>query len=344
MAHGINQNKDFVAVVNEGRLEPWHRLGKRVDKAMTAKQAMKLAGLDFEVVKSPIFAINPQDEDDALILPYRYAVVKSGKGHAPEILGVVGSQYTAVQNAEAFAFMDGIVGDIGGAHYDTAGFIRPLKPDGTASAQVFLTIDLEDAGHVILDPKGAHDEMTLKLACCTSHDGSLAFTVLLTWIRIVCANTQGMALRMAKDRWVMKHTSNIAGRMDEARQTIGLTLKYQDEVVKVAEQLIQAPMSNKEFLKFVGQVWPLRADATPRQKTIADERFTRLESIFTSGANNENIRGTKWAAYQSVTEYLDWFRPVRSAANVEDVKRATDSAGFGPTNSKKHKALLMLTK
>lgn len=343
MSHAINKGKDFVAVVNGERSEPWHRLGQRVDKAMTAKQAMKLANLDFEVVLQPVFAINPMDEDDALLLPHRYAVVKSGKGHEPEVLGVVGKQYTPVQNSESFDFMDAIVDNMGGAHYDTAGFLRPLKADGTAAAQVFLTIDLGDAGNVFLDPKGANDQLETKLACCTSHDGSLAFTVLLTSVRIVCANTQAIALAGAKNKWVMKHTKFIEGRMKEARDSIGLALKYTEQVGTVGQRLITQQYADREFVKMIQKVFPMAEDPTPRQVTEVNEKWDRLIWLNKSGPNNENIRGTKWCAYQSVTEYLDWYRPVRNAGNNPDLRRATDSAGFGWTQTVKSKTLNLLT-
>jgi hypothetical protein len=34
---------------------PWHGLGKKVDKALTAEEAIKIAGLDWQVETVPIY-------------------------------------------------------------------------------------------------------------------------------------------------------------------------------------------------------------------------------------------------------------------------------------------------
>ena len=63
-------------------------------------------------------------------------------------------------------------------------------------------------------------------------------------------------------------------------------------------------------------------DATPRTKTAERQRRDRLHHLFSDADTQAGIRGTAWAGYQAVAEYIDHFAPVRARRNA-DVARAT---------------------
>lgn len=345
MPHYINQDEDFLAVVNADRGEPWHRLGKRAEQAFTAQEALRLTNMDWDVELLPMVALKGEGDAQQVVHAsnkWMVAYPDPHNGNALTALGYVGNRYNPVQNREAFAFMDGIVGSIGGAHYDTAGFLRPPRADGTVMAQVFLTIDLADAGTVVLDPKGAADELQTKLFCMTSHDGSLALTMGESTTRIVCWNTQQMALRGARRMWRMKHTKNIEGRMDEARESMALVLTYVDEMHAAAEKLVRQEFSDKEFNKLINMVWkmPTDLDSERRKAQNVEKVHDDLRFCWKLSPTIENIAGTKWGAYQAVTEYLDWYAPIKERRNA-DARRATNAL-VGPSAAKKQRTLQLL--
>ena len=94
------------------RTAPWHGLGTRVIEAPASKDALKLAGLDWQVVQEPIYTGADKKE---IIECYKATVRDSDRS----VLGVVTDRYKIVQNEEAFAFTDELLGE--GVRYETAG-------------------------------------------------------------------------------------------------------------------------------------------------------------------------------------------------------------------------------
>ena len=93
-----------------GREKPWHGLGTMVENAPDSREALIVAGLDWNVVQKPVFT-----QDGVKVKGY-YANVRDYDG---SVLEIVTSRYKVVQNREAFAFTDGLVGE--GLRYETAG-------------------------------------------------------------------------------------------------------------------------------------------------------------------------------------------------------------------------------
>ena len=108
------------------REKPWHysetkELTKLIQEAPTSKEALRLAGLDWTVDEQPIFT------EQGIMIPGYSANTRSSDG---KVLGIVSGRYSTVQNAEAFAFTDALVGE--GVTYETAG------SSGAASRYGFL--------------------------------------------------------------------------------------------------------------------------------------------------------------------------------------------------------------
>lgn len=99
------------------REKPWHGLGKMVQEAPTSAEALKLAGLDWTVEARDMW-LNGGYEP----IPGYKANVRSSDN---KVLGVVSNKYRIVQNAEAFAFTDALIG--GDVHY--CGLHQPQDQD-----------------------------------------------------------------------------------------------------------------------------------------------------------------------------------------------------------------------
>ena len=98
------------------REKPWHGLGTIVMKAPTSSDALRLAGLDWNVVQEPVYT-----EGHELVRGYKANIRSSDR----KILGVVSDRYKVVQNAEAFSFTDELLGR--GVRYETAGSLQEGK-------------------------------------------------------------------------------------------------------------------------------------------------------------------------------------------------------------------------
>jgi len=120
MVHNLNYNENtgkysFFSVKEKA----WHALGQIVQDYPTSREAIAHAGLDYEVVKAPLFAKGSEPAIDFAV-PDQYATMRTDTN---AIFGVVGKDYQIVQNADAFAFFDAIVGGGDGILYETAGAI-----------------------------------------------------------------------------------------------------------------------------------------------------------------------------------------------------------------------------
>ena len=78
------------------------RIGKRVNEALNSEEALTAAGLDWNVIQEPIYT-----ETKELIEGYKANVRDTDR----QVLGVVTDRYKIVQNQEAFAFTDELLGE-----------------------------------------------------------------------------------------------------------------------------------------------------------------------------------------------------------------------------------------
>ena len=82
------------------RETPWHGLGVNVEEAADSKNALVLAGLDWEVEKKDVIVPGCSSITD-----YK-ATVRTADN---TVLGIVSDRYKIVQNEDAFSFVDNIV-------------------------------------------------------------------------------------------------------------------------------------------------------------------------------------------------------------------------------------------
>lgn len=184
------------------REKPWHGIGVQVMQAPKSSEALTLAGLDWKVVQEDIytdsgnriegFKVNVRDCDS-------------------KVFGVVTDRYKVIQNDEAFAFTDELLGD--GVRYETAGSLMEGR-------KVWLLAHLPHE-YII-----AGEKISPYLVFSNSHDGSGAIKVAVTPIRVVCNNTLNLALRTAKRSWSTIHTGDILNKLEEASTTLFMADKY----------------------------------------------------------------------------------------------------------------------
>jgi hypothetical protein len=104
MGHDLNIQDGQAAMMYVGDT-PWHGLGTKLNKPATAAEAIEAAKLNWGVRKKPLQAVEGQQ---GCLIEDRYAVVREDRwpDHKNCVLGLVGRQYTPLQNKEAFAFFD----------------------------------------------------------------------------------------------------------------------------------------------------------------------------------------------------------------------------------------------
>ena len=168
---------------------PWHGLGVRVEEALDSKEALIAAGLDWGVIQKPIYTadvICPSGQvytSDSMLIPNYKANVRDIDS---QVLGVVSDRYKIVQNEEAFAFTDALIGE--GVKYETAGSLQ-------GGRKVWMLAKLPEK-YII-----AGERIEPFIVFSNSHDGTAAIKVCMTPIRVVCQNTLNLALNNARRSW-----------------------------------------------------------------------------------------------------------------------------------------------
>lgn len=263
--------------------KPWHGFGKAVDKELTAAEAIEAAGLNWRVEKQPLFLEGGAKVDGA------FANVRQD---TKQVLGVVGSGYTVLQNADAFSFFDAVVEEKA-AIYHTAGALG-------VGEKIWLLAKLP--GHIRV--KG--DDVTEKFVLLWNpHTGHGSAQMMVSPIRVVCQNTLNAAIRGADNKASIRHTANMGDRVKEVRETLGLVNQFFDQFQDAARAMTGIKVSASTFTKYVkaSGLVPDEKTLSPRAKNIMEEVSALFETGM--GTNLPGVKGTAWGAYNAVVEYVD---------------------------------------
>lgn len=291
MAHQLELRDDGTARMFSGEgITPWHGLGTVVEGLATADEALKLAGLDWQVSKEPVY----QKTGEAFKpVPDRFLTVRDLDQRT---LGIVSSNYHIFQNNEAFDFLDTIT-DTGSkaAKYTTAGSLFEGR-------RVFLTLKIGDT--FMVGDEDAHD---MYLMVTNSHDGTQAFSASVTTIRAVCNNTVTMALREAKSKWTLRHKTELSGKIEDARQALKMSWTYADAFQEEVDRLLDIEVTKDAFNKIIER-------AVPESKFQHDKDVAAIMDVFEYEPTVQmgGGAGTGWGAYNAVTYFTDNVRNYRT--------------------------------
>jgi phage/plasmid-like protein (TIGR03299 family) len=296
----------MTAITVPGRSSALDVLGKEIPEGMSASEAMRHAGLSgWNVHKRPIETATLWTPDggapeltDPLAVEGFFATVRTNPAtRSYEPLGVVGRTYVPIQNEAHVELLDTIV-DEGGARFATAAEMR-------GGRDVFMSILLPDTITI-----GGVDPIERYLVAFNSHDGSSAFKIAATNIRVFCANQQSAVMKGAASSWVVRHTSGARGILQAARTALDIAYKYDSLFELEAEKMIQETMDEARFNELVRGLFDEPAETAPKAtKSIDEKRMNTLSELFHDAPTNRNIRGTVWAGYQAITEYVDHYAP-----------------------------------
>lgn len=276
------------------REKPWHGLGTMVQDAPTSADALMLAGLDWNVIQKSIQTVegNP--------IPGFLANIRD---HDEKILGVVTNRYKVVQNHEAFAFTDRLLGE--GVTYETAGSLQ----DGR---RTWILAKLPHR-YII-----SGDEVTPYLVFMNSHDGSGSIKAAMTPIRVVCNNTLNLALSTAKRFWSTNHTGDIDGKMEDARYTLLYAGQYMGELGKAIDQLQKIKLSDRQIYEYIDALFPLIDSPTELQKKNLLRLKEDLKQRYFDAPDLIHTGKTAYRFVNAVSDFATHAKPLRERINYRE--------------------------
>jgi phage/plasmid-like protein (TIGR03299 family) len=328
MAHDL-ENQNGKASFASFREPAWHGLGTVFTEEKNTTEMLQAANLNGWNVRLQDMEIPSTLTSDK---SYQYVLRTNPTNNTQtDVLGIVGERYVPLQNEDLFSFGDNILD--GGGRWETAGSIK-------GGRVVFGSLALER--ETILDPSGVADKVKTYLLINTSHDGSIAIQASITPVRVVCANTLNLALNQKKKKngvkqsFKIRHTQTAEGKIQIARETLGMANAYMDEFDIMAKAMIEKEVSAKQFNDII-----LAAYAKPEKDvkgaiTKWENKVDIINDIYT-GEFNGMIAGNAWGAFNALTERLDWYRSARGGSNESILASAS---GFDPAiNAEKNRLL-----
>lgn len=326
MSHEITELADGVHTFVSVRKDAWHRLGIVVDEPMSALDAMKLAKLtDWDVRKQPVFTAD--ENGQPMQLSDKFATVFTNPvTRKTQELGVVGKVYEPIQNEENADLFDALT-DEGGAKIETVGSLN----DGR---RTFVCMKLPESMQI-----GGIDRVDTYIVGLNSHDGSSSFRFIVTPVRVECSNTVAAAIRQAESSFSIRHTVSARGRIAEAREALGLTFKFTEAFEAEAQAMIEQTVTDAKFDAIMKDLFgDPEKQSSKRANTSTTAHLDATRALWNESATLQNIKGTAWAGYNVVTEYLDHFINLRTGKTDVETQRAQRALFGNPVVKMKQRA------
>ena len=281
---------------------PWHQMGIIIEDAPTSEDAIRLAGLDWSVNQEKIYL------SDGTEVKGSYANVRSSDGKP---LGIVGERYRIVQNVDAFAFTDALLGE--GVRYETAGSLK----DGKV---IWMLARMPEQIEIL------GDKIDPYMVFTNTHEGSGAVRVCMTPVRVVCNNTLNMAMSRAKRVWSARHTGSITDKLDEAMETLRFANQYLEATKETFEELHKVKLNEFKLYKMIDDILPITENMSDRQKE--NVKIIREDILFRykEAPDLKVLDQTGARLVQAVADTTSHIEPFRQTANFKEnrFKRTLD--------------------
>lgn len=294
---------------------PWHGLGNRIFEIPTIEEAIVAAGLDWKV------RLDSMKTDTGLFVPNKAVVRETDDS----VLGVVGPNYQPLQNIDAFKFFNPFL-ENNQATLETAGSLRQGK-------RIWILAKINKDPMEIVK----NDTVEKYVLLSNSHDGTMSVRAGFTPIRIVCANTLAMSLNNSASQLVrLKHTKSLNENLEKVSQIMNLANQSFEATAEQYRVLASREVSQADLERYVKLVFvgPQYEKMERQGKKPARDTLPKVLNLFETGrgAQMPGVRGTMWAAYNAVNEYLGYEKG-------SDRQARLDNMWFGQSAVTNEKAL-----
>ena len=272
------------------RTATWNKVGFDIREATNVDEAMKIAGLDYEVVKAPVYLSSKAR------VPGVMATKIKGTN---EVFGIVGENYNVVQNRDAFAFVDSIVSE--GLEFCKAGQNKYF---------VYLIASLPKT-------KVLGDDVQPYIIFQNSHNGTSTVRAAICPLRIVCENQFNFAFREADNKVSLRHSARVMDKLNDAQDVLRMNAGYMNEFAKKAEDMALIKLSDIKVNSIIEEYFKIPENATERKINSIEESRTLFLSAY-NAEDNQNFKGTAWGMVNAFSDYVTHVTPKRKTDKADD--------------------------
>ncbi len=329
----LSNGRENMAFVGS-RNDIWHRMGNQVLPGASQSEMAKAAGLEFKVIKCPLWAniadLGLYDANGlrrGIKVDDRAALVRNDTG---AVLGIAaeGAKYNIVQPNEVLDWAYRYVGVDDRFQIDTAGSLK-----GGSIIWVMATYREKI--------KVAGDDHFARMFMSTSFDTTQATINRGTMLRTVCWNTLQPNVAKGGEKSVVRtrHSTRFdaAQVSRELSQIVSGFQKYK----AMGDAMLEIEMSKAEISNYFKALLDIPFDA--KQDDISTRKLNQFEELKNSYSKTlqEGTRpGSQWAALNAVTRYVDHSKSTRGGENAAEAR--VMSAEFGSGAAMKAKAVRLL--
>lgn len=318
MSHEISVQEGIAECFTAG--DPaWHKLGANVKEAVTWKQAMDLAHLNWAV-----------DKEQLSFKGEKVEAWGNFRADTKQFLGSVGPDYLPIQNKDAFDFVDTILQAENGAHYESAGALFDGK-------RIWCLARIPKEIRI----KGTDDITNPYFLFSNRHDGINSAVGRLCTTRVVCNNTLQVALHEKGEVIKIRHTQN---QEDQFKEAVKLVQAANNQI-KDLDGLFNVLAKVKLNIAQTGEV--IRMIYKNIDESVQEQNKARtVLDIFEDNDNNSfpSQKDSAYSLLNSFTKYEDHFSSVRITGNETDEQKArARKALFGIGDVLKFQVLTAIT-
>ena len=322
----------------------WHGLGQLIPGGISdVEDVIRLGGLDVPVASVPVPDFEVPGLAGKFGAPGQFILANGNTG---EFWGTVGKVHKNVPVRTSFEFMQNLVDD-GSVTWESAGLMG-------GGRRVFISCRLP--GNITIDAGGVNDTTELFLVVQDARDGSTSYKAMVTPWRPVCQNTNRFALRDAASTVKLRHTTGLPGRMEQARQTLGMTVQYADAFAAEGTALVRAATTTAQAEQLLAEFFTVEAGGVGvfggRDKAAESKRTAlandRREDDLTARLGTEfgRVGRNLFAVEQAATGHLDWGKVRTGSSDVDRWQARIEASLAGADDAVKsrvHARLLELT-
>jgi len=274
----------------KARQPVWEQIGRKTDRALTSAEVLRQGGLDWSVVQESVYA-------DGKIIPNCKANVRDSD---KTVLGIVSDRYQVIQNSAAFSFIDELIGE--GVKFENVGSLQNGR-------RCFILAKLPEKYFM------AGERIDPYLVFCNSHDGSLALTIFMTPIRIVCMNQMNLALKKAKRSWSAKHVGDIKWKLHEANETLSLAHNYMGELGKEIDVLNKIKLTDSKVMALIhNELAPYPDNATAIQKKNVNQIREDMTIRYFDAPDLKSLPKNAYRFVNAISDHATHSTPIRQTA------------------------------
>lgn len=318
-----------------------HGYGTQFKEQPTVEEAMRVAGINREIIKRPIAAV----VDEKIRVPFeaKAMTLERQEDGSWMPLGIVGRDYSICQNDNAML----VAMELERQGKFTVQSVARLKN----GARVIMTGKVDE--HAITRLDGEDDAMSSHFVFSNAHDAQGSVIMGMTHLRHICNNQNVAMMKGLRHEIRMTHVGDLDSRVAEAQS---LLLQGEDQLHKarqVFQKLAETRMTRSAYRKFAARLLDGlkgtfdEGDGQKNARTTKEARERTIDELQGFFCNTErgNTGETKWDAFNSISDWRDNKIERMDEAMRTHARYVTQyaSSAFGDNRSAKGRTLRLLT-